>query len=301
MSRAMRERRILVTGATGRQGGSAARHLLRRGYRVRALTRDPGSAAAEALRSAGAEIVHGDLDHRASLERAVAGVYGVFSVQNFWETGFQREIDQGCRLCDVAKAAGVEHLVYSSVGSAHRDTHLDHFDSKWTIEEHIRGQAIPWTIFRPVWFMQNWEGPFLRPQLLAGTLALPLSRDVNFQQISAEDVGAYVAMAFADPEEWMGRELDLAGDEASVEETVATFARVVGRSVSYHQVPWEEYRRAAGDEYHDMFRWFQDVGYDADVAACRAVYPELTSFESYLRGAGWAGAQPERPAPTVPA
>jgi uncharacterized protein YbjT (DUF2867 family) len=284
-------RLVLVTGATGKQGGATTSHLVRRGYRVRALTRSPEGDAARALRGQGVEVVGGDLDDRASLEQAVRGANGVFSVQNFWETGYEREVEQGIRLADVAKTAGVDHFVYSSVGSAHRDTGLSHFESKWKIEEHIRSSGLRYTIFRPVWFMENWEGPFLRPHILNGTLALPLDPGVNFQQIAVDDVGAFAAMAFDDAAAWQGREVDLAGDESTVAGVVETFSRVIGRKVTYQQVPWDDYRAMAGDEYHDMFRWFQDVGYDADIAARRREYADLTSFETYLRDSGWEGAQ----------
>jgi uncharacterized protein YbjT (DUF2867 family) len=284
-------RTVLVTGATGQQGGAVARHLLDRGFGVRALTRRPDSEAAESLRRLGAEVVQGDLDDRGSLDRAVAGAQAVFSVQNFWETGYEREIEQGTRLTESAQAADVEHLVYSSVGSAHRDTGLAHFESKWRIEEHLRASGLPHTIFRPVWFMGNWEGPYLRPSILAGTLALPLDPETNFQQVAVTDIGAFVGMALEDPDRWQGRALDLAGDEGSVASVVETFSRVIGRPVAYQQVPWDAYREAAGDEYHDMFRWFQDVGYDADIPALRKEYAGLTTFEAYLHAGDWAGAE----------
>jgi uncharacterized protein YbjT (DUF2867 family) len=289
-------RTILVTGATGKQGGAAARHLLEKGYRVRALTRNPDGEAAAALREMGAEVSAGDLDDRGSLDRALEGAYGAFSVQNFWETGFEREIDQGVRLIDAAKDAGVEHFVYSSVASAHRDTGLSHFESKWRIEERLRGSGLTYTTLRPVWFMENWEGPFLRPFILNGTLALPLDPGVSFQQIAVDDVGAFAALAFENRDGWAGREVDLAGDERTIEEVAAAFSRVIGRPVAYQQVPWDEYRQAAGDEYHDMFRWFQDVGYDADIVALRGEYARLTDFERYLRENGWEGAEAPPPA-----
>lgn len=284
-------RLILVTGATGKQGGAAARHLLQRGYGVRALTRDPEQPAARDLAHQGADVVQGDMDDRASLDRALEGAYGAYSVQNFWETGYDREVEQGVRVADAARAAGVEHFVYSSVGSAHRNTGLSHFESKWQIENHIRGSGLPHTILRPVWFMENWEG--FRSYVLAGTLALPLDPDTNFQQIAVDDVGAYAALAFDDRDEWLGREVDIAGDESTTSQVVETFTRVVGRPVEYSQMSWDDYREMAGEEYHDMFRWFQDVGYDVDLAARRRERPELTSFEEYLRRHGWEGAQPE--------
>jgi uncharacterized protein YbjT (DUF2867 family) len=293
MSSAGRDRLIVVTGATGSQGGAVARHLLKGGFRVRALTRDPAKPAGAALLDSGAEVVQGDLDDRGSLERVVAGADGVFSVQNFWETGYQREIDQGIRLVDVAREADIAHFVYSSVGSAHRNTGLEHFESKWVIENHIREIGIPHTIFRPVFFMNNWEVSFLRNGVLAGTLAQPLDRDVPFQQVAVDDIGSFVAMAFADPDAWLGRELDLAGDERTMPEIAEAFGRVIGRPVSYFQVPWEDYRAAAGEEYYEMFRWFNEVGYNADLAAVKREYPAIMDFESYLRQGNWEGAQPE--------
>lgn len=284
-------RTVLVTGATGKQGGATARHLLSRGFHVRALTRNPEQPAADALREEGAEVVQGDLDDRASLDRALDGADGVYSVQNFWETGYQREVDQGIRLIDAGQEAGVQHFIYSSVGSAHRDTGLSHFESKWEIEQYLRASGLPHTIFRPVWFMENWEG--FRSWILGGTLALPLDEDVNFQQITVEDIGAFVALALENREHWLGRAVDLAGSEGTISEVVDTFSRVIGRPVTYHQVPWDEYRETAGDEYHEMFRWFQDVGYDVDIPTLAREKPDLTSFEEYLRANGWEGAQPE--------
>ncbi len=114
------ERLILVTGATGKQGGAVARSLLDRGFQVRALTRNPQKPEAQALADQGAEVVQGDMEDRSSMERALEGAYGVFSVQNFWETGYDSEVQQGKTVTDAAKAAGVEHFVYSSVGSAQR-------------------------------------------------------------------------------------------------------------------------------------------------------------------------------------
>lgn len=293
MSDSNRGRVVLVTGATGKQGGATARHLLDRGYAVRALTRDPSSGSAGELKRLGAEVVQGDLDDRGSVERAVKGVYGVYSVQNFWETGFDREVEQGVSLADAAKRAGVEHFVYSSVGSAHRDTGLSHFESKWKIENHIRDIDLPHTIFRPVWFMENWEG--FRSWILSGNLALPLSPDANYQQIAVDDIGAFAAHAFDNPDQWLGRAVDLAGDESSIGEVARTFSRVIGRPVEYSQVSWEDYLKTAGQEYHDMFRWFQDVGYDANIADLRREGPELTSFEGYLRENGWEGAEAPTP------
>jgi uncharacterized protein YbjT (DUF2867 family) len=283
------ERLIVVAGATGKQGGAVARSLLERGFQVRALTRDPQKPEAQALADQGAEVVQGDLEDRPSMERALEGAYAIFSVQNFWETGYDGEVQQGKTVADAAKAAGVEHFVYSSVGSAHRQTGIPHFESKWEIEEHVGQIGLPYTILRPTAFMQNWE--WTREMILGGTLAQPLDPDKPFQQVAVEDIGAFAAIAFENPDRWIGREVDLAGDEQSMTEIADTFSRVIGREVSYYQVPWEQFEEQVGEEVTVNMRWINDVGYEADIAALRQEYPELTTFERYLRSHGWEGAE----------
>ena len=285
------ERLILVSGATGQQGGAVARSLLKRGFPVRALTRSPEKPEAQALAEGGAELVRGDLENRASLDQALEGVHGVFSVQNFWESGYEREVQQGKTLADAAKAAGVRHVVYSSVGSAHRETGISHFDSKWEVEEYKRQINLPYTILRPVFFMQNWE--MMREQILEnGTLAQPLDPDKLFQQINAEDIGAFAALAFENPDEWLGREVDLAGDELTMPEIAETMSQVTSRKINYYQVPWDQFREQMGKEYAVMYEWFNEVGYEADILALRREHPELITLEQYLRGHGWENARP---------
>jgi len=284
------QRSILVCGATGSQGGAVARSLLDRGFRVRALTRDPHKPEARALADRGAEVVQGDMDERSSVDRALEGAYGVFSVQNFWEAGYDREVRQGKTVADAAKAAGVGHFVYSSVGSAHRRTGIAHFDSKWEVEEHARGLGLPRTVLRPVFFMQNWE--MMREPILGGTLPQPLDPGKPFQQVAVEDIGAFAAMAFEHPDAWIGREVEIAGDERTMPEIAEAFGRVAGREVGYYQVPWDQFEEQMGEEYAVMYRWFDEVGYEADVEALRWEHPGLIDFEGYLRGHGWESAEP---------
>jgi uncharacterized protein YbjT (DUF2867 family) len=283
------ERVILVCGATGSQGGAVARSLLDRGFQVRALTRDPQKREAQVLAEAGAEVVQGDMEDRSAMERVLEGAYGIFSVQNFWETGYDREVRQGKTVADAIKEAGVQHCVYSSVGSAHRHTGIQHFDSKWEVEEHVRKLALPYTILRPVFFMQNWE--MMREPILGGTLAQPLDPDRPFQHVAVEDVGAFAAIAFEHPDEWIGREVDIAGDEQTMPEIAETFGHVIGREVDYYQVPWDQFEEQMGEESAVMYRWFNEVGYEADIDALQREYPELTTFERYLRSHGWEGAE----------
>ena len=133
------DRTILITGVTGKQGGAVAQALQGTGFRLHGLTRKPDSERAVALARHGVDIVKGDLDDEATLRRALAGAWGVFGVQDTGEAGVEREKVQGKRLAKLAREAGVEHYVYTSVGSAHKQTGVPHFDNKWRIEETVRG------------------------------------------------------------------------------------------------------------------------------------------------------------------
>ena len=138
----MSNRTVLITGATGKQGGSTARALLGKGFYLRAMTRNPDSPAARKLQELGLELVQGDLDDETSLKKALAGAWGVYAVQNTWEAGIEGEETQGNRLARLAHEAGVHHYVYASVGSAHRKTGIPHFDNKFRVEDTVRGSEL---------------------------------------------------------------------------------------------------------------------------------------------------------------
>jgi uncharacterized protein YbjT (DUF2867 family) len=283
---------IAVSGATGQQGGVVTRKLLANGWKVRALTRDPGKPAAQALASLGAEVVPGDMENRAELDAAFNGAYGVFSVQNFWlpGVGFEGEIRQGKNVADAAKAAGVRHLVYSSVGAAHRGMEQKHFESKWNIEQHIDSLDIPYTILRPAAFFENfnWE----RAAILNGTFnAMGLRAKKERRLIAVEDVGGFVALAFANPEEYLGKTIELAGDELTESQIADTFAKVVGRPVKL-TVPRGGNGRRTDEEMEAMFNFFNGEAYDADIPALRKLHPGLLTLEQYLRKNGWENAEP---------
>jgi uncharacterized protein YbjT (DUF2867 family) len=288
----MNNKIVAVTGATGQQGGAVARKLLAEGWKVRALTRDVDKPAAQELASLGAEVFAGDLDNRAELDAAFKGVYGVFSVQNFWlpNVGFEGEIRQGKNVADAAKAAGVGHLVFSSVGAAHRGMGQKHFESKWIVEQYIHSLGIPYTVLRPAAFFENfnWE----RPYILNGTFnALGLRPEKERQLIAVEDISAFVALAFADPEQYLGRTIELAGDALTESQIAETFAKVIGRPVTL-TLPSGGSGRRSEEEMIAMFNFFNGEAYDADIPALRKLHPGLLTLEQYLRKNGWENAQP---------
>jgi uncharacterized protein YbjT (DUF2867 family) len=272
---------ILVTGATGRQGGAALRHLRERGFPVRAFTRDPTSPKAHALVGRGTEVVRGNYNDPATLTRAMDGVHGVYSVQAAAHEDVTAEIREGILVADAAKKSRVSHLVYSSVAAADRNTGIPFFDSKARIEEHIRGTGVYYSILRPVFFMENWL--YMREGIEQGSLALPLTPDRRLQMIAVDDIGAFVATAFEHPGNWQGRTMDIAGDELSMSDLARAFSRMSGREVQYRQVPWDEFEQRAGSNMTRMWRWFQENSLGADISECRREYPKLTTFERWLQ------------------
>ena len=282
----MKDQTILVTGATGHQGGAIARELLQRGhFDVRAFVRDAHKPAAVELQHAGAEFLEGDFDDRASLDRALKGMHGVFSVQGL-EGGLDAEIRHGKAIADAAKSAGVQHFVYSSVGSAERNTGIPHFDSKFEIEEHIRGLGLPHTIMRPVFFFFNYDA--LRPQIEKGILPQPLKPDTQLQQLCEDDYGRIVADVFERREQFLGAALEVASVTMTMPEAARTLSRVMERNVKYEQIPFEAFEKQAGAEVTTMFRWFETDGYRADLPALEREFGPLTDFKSHLRAHGWS-------------
>ena len=149
----------------------------------------------------GVEVVQGDLEDAASIARAATGVYGIYSVQDFWAVGAKREVQQGKNVADAAKKADVKHFVYSSVGGAERNTGIPHWESKWEVEKHIRSLGLPATVIRPAAFMEMYYVDQVEIGILKGKLADPIRADKPYQTIATDDIGAFVALAFERPAE----------------------------------------------------------------------------------------------------
>jgi len=280
---------VLVTGATGRQGGAVIRHMQPKGWKLRALTRTPGNAAAQDLARQGIEVVQGDLEDLTSLERAVRGVYGVYSVQDFWAVGAKREVQQGKNLADAAKKAGVAHFIYSSVGGVERNSGIDHWQSKWQIENHIRQRDLPATMLRPVAFMENYYVDQVEISILKGKLLDPIRADKPYQTIATDDIGAFAAMAFERPQEFIGLELEIAGSELTNVQAAEVFSRVLGKPVRFRKLPMPIVRLFLGREFYQMFRSFNEARFQANIPELRRRYPEvrLHTLEDWLRNEGW--------------
>ncbi|GAA3754100.1 NmrA/HSCARG family protein [Micromonospora maritima] len=281
------DRWVLVFGATGKQGGGTARHLLRRGWAVRAFVRDPQRPAARDLAARGATLVVGDLDDAASVRAAMTGAYGVFSVQTpLGPGGVPAEERHGLTVADVAGEVGVAHYVHSSVGGAERPEGVFWREAKLRIEDRIRKHDLPATFLRPTYFMDNFAQ---YPPLLEGDELVyrrGLAPDTPLQMIASGDIGFFAAAAFDDPAT-IGARIELAGDELTGEQIAATFARHTGLPTRYEPVPMAELRRQS-EWQATAYGWLNRIGYHADIPALRRQNPELLTLAGWLSRTGWA-------------
>jgi uncharacterized protein YbjT (DUF2867 family) len=275
------DRTILITGVTGHQGGAVARALKGAGFHLRGLTRKPDGERAAALAHQGIDIVMGDLDDEATLRAALAGAWGVFGVQTALEGGVEQEEAQGNRLATLARETGVEHYVYTSVGSAHERTGIPHFDNKWHIEETVRGLRFPsHVILRPVFFMENLLAPY---SLQGDTLAWALGPGTKLQMIAVDDIGWFGARAFTDAAALNRREIDIAGDVRTMPEAAEILTEALGRPIAFAQTSIEQVRQYS-KETAMMLEWFERVGYGADIAGLEREFGRtLTKLPDWAR------------------
>ena len=235
----MSDKYIAVAGATGQQGGSVVGALLRSGTSVRALSRNPGSPASKALASRGAEVRRMDFSDPASLVPALTGVEALFLMSTPFEAGTDAETSQGIAAVEAAKEAGVSYIVFSSVAGADRRTGIPHFDSKYAVEEHLSHSGIPHAVIAPVYFYENIAAPFAAPGLKKGIFAQALSEDRKLQMISHRTIGQLAALALTRPDSFIGKRLDIAGDELTGPEVASILSEAASRTISYNQLPLE--------------------------------------------------------------
>jgi uncharacterized protein YbjT (DUF2867 family) len=275
---------ILVAGATGNQGGAVVDALLAepRSWHVRALTRSPQGKKAEALAARGVEVFGGDLADASSLKPALDGAYGAFSVQNSMTAGLAKEKLQGITFANSALAAGVKHFVYTSAGGADRDSGIPHFKTKYDIERHIQSIGLPATVLRPVSFMEGFGASGIQRAMGLGIFGSAVPPTKPMQMVAVRDIGIFARLAWEDPDRYIGSGLELAGDELTIPDMIATIKRVTGKRLLFRIPAPVAMTRRMGDP-GKMIIWIAEDGYQANIAALRAIYPDMLRFEDWLR------------------
>jgi uncharacterized protein YbjT (DUF2867 family) len=300
---------IAVVGATGAQGGGLARAILKGangGFAARALTRKTDSDKAKALAQAGAEVVAADLNDLESLKRAFSRAYGAFCLTNYWELfSPEKELAQAANMAQAAKAAGLKHVIWSTLEDTRRWVPLSdnrmptlmgkykvpHFDAKGEADEIFLRAGLPLTILLTSFYWDNFihfgMGPKKGPD---GKLAItfPLD-DKKLAAIAVEDIGKCAYGIFKRGSEFIGKKVGIAGGHLTGAQMAAGMSRALGKEIGYNAVPPEVYRSLGfpgADDLGNMFQFKRDFNdyYCAarSVEFSRSVNPELQNFETWL-------------------
>ncbi|MEM7547892.1 MAG: NmrA/HSCARG family protein [Pseudomonadota bacterium] len=317
---------IALIGGTGAMGRAVVNALLRddaEAWHVRLLTRDPQSARAQAMKTAGGDritFVAGDLEDGTGLDEVMKDAYGAFSNTNFWTVGEKsvaRERTHGLRVLEAAARAGVELFVHSSLDAA---TNLSdgavpvpHYDAKASVEHEIdwrrsdeffRQDHDGWyskhaavLVTEP--YIENFQSIFLPEEgkLSDGREGLifrgPLAGDAPWPMVALDDIGAFARIMFSDPGGWGGRTLRIGSDNPTLPEAVATFEKVTGIPAEFAAPSDEDFLASDMPNAHDVLNNFlfhrKRLSAPRDYAALRDIHPGLRSFESWLRENGWRG------------
>lgn len=287
--------RVLVTGATGAQGGAVARALHAADIEVRALVRNREASAARVLLDAGIPLVTGDLENEASLDAAFDGVTAFFSVQPAPYADADSERRQAANLVRSAQRAGVRRCVHSSVSATGwRTRHPDvdpgpeggYWDSKEDVEQMVRETGF-FTILKPAFMMENFIAPkvdVMFPELRGGQIATCIDANTTLATIATADIGAAAVAAIADPDRFAGAEIELAGDATTVPRIADLISAAAQRPVVARTVARGDLDSQRGlASWSGMQAWINQVGYAARPPVMRAYGLEPTSFAQWAQ------------------
>ncbi|MDH4334477.1 MAG: NmrA/HSCARG family protein [Chloroflexota bacterium] len=303
---------IAVVGSTGQQGGGLARAILddpAGGFKLRALTRNPGSEAAKALADRGADIVTADLDDQASLERAFDGAYGVYGVTNFWELfSVEREQAQAANIARASVEAKVHHVIWSTLEDTRLHIPLDdermptlmgsykvpHYDGKGEADRFFAEAGAPTTYLAPSFYWETLFDMVQRGEDGVLAITLPMG-NARLPGIAAKDIGLTAYRIFGRGDEFIGSRIGIAGEHLRVAEMAAILSGVLGEEVRYVNVPPSVFRTfgfPGADDVGNMFQFkhdFEDAYVGArDITLARSINPDLSTFED------WAVANKDR-------
>lgn len=283
---------VLVTGATGNQGGAVIRHLLKGEWDVKALVRTKESENAKKLEALGVTLCEGDFEDLLSLKMAMNDVYGVFASTNYFDgfpnkkLGFDGEVRQGKNLVDAAKEADVKHFVYSAGGGSNPyPCNAFHIRSKQEVERYIIKAGLNSTIVRPCFFMENFVSPLfgITQQVEEGKLEIPMKSDKKLQMIATDDIGAMIKIVFDNPNDFLNYSFDLAGDQMNPIEIANLYSDILNKKVEFKgtHLAIEAYK-ARSIEVGDMWEVLNEHGGNSFIPGLRKIHPEMTNLKTFL-------------------
>ena len=299
---------IAVIGSTGTQGGGLARAILadpNGGFAVRAITRDPNKDKAKALAAAGAEVVSADLDNVESLKKAFAGAHGVYAVTNFWEHfSAEKEKAQAKNIAEAAKAAGVKHVIWSTLEDTRKVMAADdkrmpflqekyrvpHFDAKAEADAFFSG--VPTTFLLTTFYWDNLFMFGLAPKRGDNGQygwAFPMGQK-KLAGIAAEDIGKVAYGILKAGQQYIGKKVGIYGEALTIDEMGQKLANGIGIPVPhYHAAEADEYRGygfPGADEMGNMFQYYRDFDKEffalRDLNTAKALNPALQTFDQFV-------------------
>ncbi len=279
---ARQTRTLIVSDALGIQGTAVAKRSRQAGFHVKALTHDASSPEAHGLAQDGIDVQQINPEDMDALQDAMRGGYGLFCKMEH-PNDFAREAREGKALLGAAKAAGLSHVVFSSLAGAEVCQGAPRFDAKREVEAHGRSLGLPFTVLRPAflmdWFLSDFY-PEERDSLL--TISLPLPMDYPLQMVAEEDIALFAQSAFLDPENSIGKAIEIAGDEVNPLLLGVLFGRAITSQIQCVESTLEEMRAVQAD-WAPLFEWLQREGYRVNIEGLRRMQPELQKFEPWLR------------------
>jgi uncharacterized protein YbjT (DUF2867 family) len=273
---------IVVIGATGRQGREVVRQLVGHGWRVKGVTRKPESKKASAVRALGAELVPADLDNITTLESALQGAYGLYTMQPPILGRPENEIQQGKNVALAAQKMKVRHVVYGSAGPENIKTGIEQWDTKLEVTQVMMSLDLPLTTLRPLAFMELMTDPSYYPNVIWYIWPKLTGGDRKIPWISVQDVGVIAAKAFANPAEFLGKDLVLSADVQSLDEYRAIYKEVKGKYPSRFPMPMFLFEKFVGKDIPRMWRWLRTNPVNLDTSQTRQIHPEVMSVRTWL-------------------
>ncbi len=285
----MEKKRILVSGATGQQGGSVVNALLGDGHEIVGITRNVDSPKAMALKERGVEMISVNFTDYSAAVEAMKGFDVVFALTTPFEEGLEKEVEQGVTMANAAVEAGVGHFIFNSVSDADQSTGVPHFDSKYEVEKHLKGLNLNWTVVGPTYFMDNMM-VFNMDGLKEGKLMMAMPGDIPLQQVAVEDIGEVVAQVVNAGAGMYGQRINIAGDAITGEEMARMLTNAIGREITYQGFPTDVIREQSED-LALMYEWFISTGYSADMDLMRQ--RGMKSFEAWVNEQDWSDVKQE--------
>ncbi|MBD2020792.1 NmrA/HSCARG family protein [Leptolyngbya sp. FACHB-36] len=289
--------KVLLIGVTGGTGSNAVKGLLEQNViNLRAITRkiDLERVSLSRLHNSGVELVEADLDDESSMRAAFVGVSAVYCHATAPDSAKPdpQEIARAERVAQAAKEANVSHFVYNSAGGVDRNSGIPHIEQKHKVEQILKQASLPTTMLRACLFMEEFWKQYTRPSVLKGSFPFAVQPDRLLHLITTKDMGRVAAHVMKHRSQYVGQEIELAGDVLTPKQMAEAFSRAQGKSVVYKEIPPWIFLLLFRKSLFDLIQWYRKQGYQADVPRLRETFPGLlTTFAQFLEETDWANAE----------